>query len=350
MSSDTELMRHWTTFNVLPSLCNLASKYAKDVTSPLYIDLYATLHNVSALTPSAIDALSICNVPNIHIIRSGIAFSGRQALINIANEAKDLSFGSTLKEQIAFTDHLDKWLLGSSSSLSKHSHGQAVMPNATYDVFTIGDDSFEHITAILSCMIQWLPKLCVPLEIHGGNVSGRERSLSSAFTAAKQIEMIGKILKMIYFVNVQRSELFFGADDNETLSRENDIILLFCSCLWKSTAEELSLSRYESSSNAEALGLLPLLQNLISLGSFVDAALLVRLQMQIVDQLCDLLMIADESLARKSVQSVDHDLLDGSKSGGNKLISALCDLGVIRSIVSFFSVSADRFILLGPFI
>ena len=78
-------------------------------------------------------------------------------ILNVADlltEASDLSFGSTLNEQVDFTSKLEAWINQMFSSELPDTNNE--LRNAPWD----------NIFRLVSVIVSWLPKLCMALEIH----------------------------------------------------------------------------------------------------------------------------------------------------------------------------------------
>ena len=100
------------------------------------------------------DILIGMKVPGIEKL-SGIK---RPELIDqILTEASDLSFGSTLNEQVAFTSRVESWV---------YFYCPSEQPEGTHAQYEL---KWEAIFKLVEMIIKWLPKLCLALEISNGN-------------------------------------------------------------------------------------------------------------------------------------------------------------------------------------
>ena len=284
--------------NVIPELALLLHQKSGRDSAPLRGIITDTIHSVYPYARGILDAMITQRMPGLDRISEAERFDNPSALLL---EATDLSFGSTLSEQVhksvscffhtycitkvfstfllqvLFTDRLEKWLWQFAPS---------EIPT-TADVGTATE--WEHILELMYTMIKWLPKLCLALEINAQDSSAGDKKFSSCKTAARQIAILERL--MLYALSSSSCE---GA------------VRAIIACVWAPA------DVHEDIRAPLDNGLIPILNNLVTLGLFIDVNLSFKIQMQIVQLFTRLL-------------SIGHDTLT----------SLLSDAGLTRSLVGY---------------
>jgi hypothetical protein len=202
-------------------------------------------------------------------------------LQSFLEEARDLSFGSTLNEQGHFVYNLLNWI---GTALPHGMHPAAAFPaqslSGTHD--EIFWDMLIEISGILTA---WIPKMALALQITSKKDGAKaERLQISCDVAMRQIDIVEIILLHLHALDHPKWQ--------ETLVK----------CLWATSAE------------VPEAGLLYTIDQLTKAGVYTDPLLAIKLQSHIMNSVSRLVEV----------------------SSGN-LLESLCDVGLVKAAAQFFS-------------
>jgi WD40 repeat protein len=271
MSRRSEWMRHWPSADVLPFLASARKKLRNIEDRKTIVD--STLSNLQLINGSLVAALLK------HDLWSDLFPSKREATLEaLFHESNDLSFGSTLNEQMKFADSLARWI---------HS---ATVTGAT--LISCGSDGtvdpeqfWSQVAAIGTHICHWLPSLTLPLEIEDRDKDRQTRAHISADVIVKQLQATETILLSSLAANGESS------------------LGLIIGCLWTKSSKGIE---------GNATGLLVLLSQIETAPAMVEKFLSLRVEIQIMTTLCEIL----------SATPTSSTLL-------------LCEVGVVNSCCQF---------------
>ena len=284
MAQRREWMRCWAMFDILPILCFLSRSAGKNValirTEAMEVLRLSTLHR-----PEGTRAMINLRMPHACEIPGA---AGPESLSILSAEAADMSFGSTLGEQAKFTDALLDWVSISFPSdvpIQKEDYRNSDIPWIPL---------FDLATMVSS----WIPKLCLTLQISDTESAvKKEKEALSVTVACKQISTVQKILL------------------HACISGHPEALSATISCIWAPSRDpEMSLAL----GNIEGSGLLSCLDQLTTAGIYVDTFLSLKLQIQIVRSLCQLMIY-----------------------GNRDLIHSFLDCSIVHSFSLFFQCVVD---------
>jgi aryl carrier-like protein len=252
MSLSAHWMRHWLSVDVIPFL-SMTRKRLQGLASDdeRKVILESILFNLHLTNGGA-----LINTVLKYRSSNDILSSKRPVTLDtLLHEANDLSFGSTLNEQIKFTESLIRWVNSATSV------GSQLIESARED----GSDRaefWEKINSISIHICHWLPSLTLPLEIEDRDKDRQTRALLSADVIIKQLIVIETLLV------------------SALASCGESAVGLVVSCLW-------SKSRHGVEGNPT--GLLILLTQMETAPALVEKFLSVRVEIQIMSTLCGVL-------------------------------------------------------------
>jgi Ca2+-binding EF-hand superfamily protein len=276
MSTDKNWMKSWPLFDshlALTSLSRLpGGQYAN-----IRIECKLALKLSSIHCPDSTQALLDLALPNF------VGRVGRGPIEPILEEAKDISFGSTIAEQAKFTDQLISWI-------------SVVLPNEIcIDDNYIDNrvDFWEPLFEIAIYISSWVSKLCLALEItdSGSEAKKKEKTKVYCMVAAKQLSVIERIL-------------LHGIASKHPIAMSAVI-----SCMWAPKETENAALLIDP----RGYGLMACIDQLTANGTYVDTFLSLNLQNQIMQTITRLFSL-----------------------GSKELIYALCNCGIMRSVSRYF--------------
>ena len=218
--------------------------------------------------------------------------AGKGPIQPLLADAKDLSFGSTLNEQVIFTDQLIEWI-GYNLPVE--------LPHGCFDnksTLTInkGDEFWIPLFDLAQFISSWINKLCLELQINDTQASKKEKTTLSCTTAKRQLTVIERIL--VHGLNAKHH-------------MANAAVI---TCMWAPADQADVMQLLDSPGN----GLMSCIDQLTAKGAYVDTFLSLKLQYQII-----LIMIRIIRIGNKD------------------LLHSLCDCGLIRSISHFLDGSFE---------
>ena len=308
MARRREWMRAWALFDVLPVLVYMSRVPNKHLAAARD-EALAALHHSSHSRPEGAAAMSALGMGGHAASHVGTGSgtggaiastpgSNSVSLDTLVAEAQDLGFGSTLTEQHKFADTLTDWVSYTFPnelpllSTSTTADGRVRYPADIRDIDTFWEGLYE----VCGCLVMWLPKLCMALQIDAHSSGAkRDKMLSSASVACKQIKAV-------------------------------------VGCVWAPPAQQEAARLLGS---ADSCGMLPCLDQLATAGRYADPFASLQLQGQIVRTLCRLIQ-ADHQRKQRSSRSRVPPL-----SAPTLLLTALVDCGLVRSMTLFLLCVVD---------
>jgi hypothetical protein len=178
----------------------------------------------------------------------------RMPLEALFHEANDLSFGSTLSEQIKFSDSLARWI-----------HSTTITDSALIscgDGVADPEEFWSQVGVIATHVCHWLPNLTLPLEIEDRDKDRQTRAHLSADVIVKQVQAAQTLMLSSLAANGE------GA------------MSLIVGCLWTKSSKGIE---------GNATGLLVLLSQIETAPAMVEKFLSLRVEIQIIATLCEIL-------------------------------------------------------------
>ena len=315
MARRREWMRAWALFDVLPVLVYMSRVPNKHLAAARD-EALAALHHSSHSRPEGAAAMSALGAGS-HVVSHVGSTTGAHGvtLDTLVAEVQDLGFGSTLTEQHKFADTLTDWVSYTFPSelplLSTTAGSRVRYPIDVKDV----EFFWEGLYEVSACLVMWLPKLCMALQIDAHSSGAkRDKMLSSASVACKQIQAVERILL-------------------HALAEEHPgAMSAVVGCVWAPPSQQEAARLLGSADNC---GMLSCLDQLATAGRYADPFASLQLQGQIVRTLCRLIQ-ADHQRKQRSSRS------RGSPSSApTLLLTALVDCGLVRSLTLFLLCVVD---------
>ena len=286
MSSRQQWMRSWGYFDVIPLLCFISKSSLTIMTTPKQFAV-AALKGLVKHNPSSAQSIVGLRLPGLEAIAPTACLSRLPGLLE---EAKDMSFGSTISEQVKFTESLHDWATSFESVIEQdQEHG-----------ISLGVSNCNLVYELMNTMASWIPKLFFSMQLNLGSKESvqRDKLHTSYSVTCKQII----VLEMLLSLALRHSA------DPGAVSATID-------CLW-STQHAVSLGEHGiESSSVDQIGLMSCLDRLISLGVYVDSLLALKVQCQIIDLVSSMLEIGESN---------------------HSLMQALIGCGIFRHVARYF--------------
>ncbi len=272
-------MRNWVMFDVLQLLLS-TSRVTGSQLGDLRVAAKSAYKLVIINFPEYLGSMIDLHIPGIEHLQASAAI---EPFTSLLNEAKDISFGSTLSEQSNFTNSLVTWIIATFP---------APIPDNQSRVSK--DDRFwKPLYQMSEYLSSWIAKLCLGMQISDNNETQtvkKEKLRYSSNIASNQIGVLERIL--LYALSSGHSGAFAAV----------------VSAMWAPVdkADESKLLQ------PMGYGLMSCIDQLSDNGIYIDTFLSVKLQIQIIRTITRIIMFSNKAL-----------------------ISALCSCGIIRSLVRF---------------
>jgi len=217
--------------------------------------------------PENLQAMMNLRLPGIDAIPGR---AGKGPIQPVLADAKDLSFGSTLNEQVVFTDQLIEWI-GYNLPVELP---YGCFDNNSTPIVNKGDEFWVPLFELAQFMSSWISKLCLELQINDSQASKKEKTTLSCTTAKRQLTIIERIL-------------LHGLHAKHPMANAAVI-----TCMW-APADQADVMQLLDSPGC---GLMSCVDQLTAKGAYVDTFLSLKLQYQIMLTMARVIRIGSKDL------------------------------------------------------